>query len=91
MGSQGSLVRGQTPDTEVVYLLDALHPQEGGLDHIVTDARGRGLHQDLEGVPQDADGGGQHKDAEDEGADWINDRIFWFKIYNKSCCEYSWK
>ena len=90
------LVRGQTPDAEVVHLSDARHPEEGGLDQVVADPAGRGLHQDTDGVPQDRDGGGEHEDAEDEGADGVNDGVIRVEVNDEgsrehTCIKISWK
>ena len=47
MGGQSRLVGGETPDSQVVDLLDPLHSEEGGLHHVVAHTTGGGLHQHL--------------------------------------------
>ena len=56
----------------------------------MTHPAGHRLHQDSNGVPEDGDCGGEHEDAEDEGADWVNDRGFGLEVDYESSSEDSW-
>ena len=51
---------------------------------------GHGLHQDPYCVPKDGDCGGKDEDAEDEGADWVNDRVLRLEVDYESSSEDSW-
>ena len=68
-------------------LSDARHTEEGGLDQVMTDAAGHGLHQDPDCVPQDGDRGGEDEDAEHEGADRVNDRVLRLEVDDEGSCE----
>ena len=53
----------------------------------MTHTAGHRLHQDSNGVPEDGDCGGENKDAEDEGADWVNDRVLGLEVDYESSSE----
>ena len=56
----------------------------------MTHPAGHRLHQDSNGVSENGDCGGQDEDAEDEGADWVNDRVFRLEVDYESSSEDSW-
>ena len=83
MSTKSSFICGQTPNSQIVNLLNALNIKECVLDNVMTDAGWCCLHQDTNSVSQDADSCGQHQNTEYECADWINDCPGWLEVDDK--------
>ena len=72
MSTKSCFICCQTPNSQVVNLLDSLDIKESVLDNVVAEPRGGCFHEDTDCVSQNADCGGQYQNTENESADWIN-------------------